>query len=106
MVRHLERMVNDRIAKKVYVGECAGIHSVGKLRKRWIYTARECLKQRGLDVRQARRMVPDRIVWWGFEGECMGCCLGDEPLILMRCHSYSYMKPLMGASPSVVKPTT
>ena len=31
---HMERMENDGIAKKVYVGECAGIHSVGRLWKR------------------------------------------------------------------------
>ena len=30
------RMENDRIAKRVYVGECAGSRSVGRLRKRWI----------------------------------------------------------------------
>ena len=48
---HVERMVNERIAKRVYVGECAGSHSVGKLRKRWIDTVKEYLKKRGLDVR-------------------------------------------------------
>ena len=26
----------------------------------------ECLKKRGMDVRQARRMVQDRSEWWGF----------------------------------------
>ena len=30
------------------------------------------------------------------EGECMGCSPGDEPLNLMRCHSY--MKPLKEGS--------
>ena len=45
------KMVNERIAKRVYVGECAGSHSVGKLRKRWIDTVKEYLKKRGLDVR-------------------------------------------------------
>ena len=47
-------MDNDRIAKRVYVGECAGIHSGGKPRKRWIDTVKECLKKRDLDVREAR----------------------------------------------------
>ena len=32
---HVKRMENDRTVK-VYVGECAGNHSVGSLRKRWI----------------------------------------------------------------------
>ena len=31
---HVERMQNDRIAKRVYVGECAGSRSVGRPRKR------------------------------------------------------------------------
>ena len=45
----------EKIAKRVYVGECAGSRSVGRPRKRWIDTVKECLKRRGLDVRQARR---------------------------------------------------
>ena len=31
---HVERMDNDRFAKKVYVGECVGSRSVGRPRKR------------------------------------------------------------------------
>ena len=54
---HVERMENDRIAKRVYVGECAGSRSVGRPRKRWIDTVKDCLKKRRLDVRQARKMV-------------------------------------------------
>ena len=36
---HVERMENDRIAKRVYVGECVGSHSVGRLQKRcqWLF---------------------------------------------------------------------
>ena len=33
---HEERIENDMIAKRVYVGEFAGGCSVGRLRKRWI----------------------------------------------------------------------
>ena len=32
----VERMENNRIAKRVYIGECAGSRSVGMLQKRWI----------------------------------------------------------------------
>ena len=32
---HMERMEKDRIAKRVYVGECGGSHSVGRAWKRW-----------------------------------------------------------------------
>ena len=62
--------------------ECAGSRSMGRPRKSWIHTVKECLKKRGLDARQARRMVQDRSKWWGFvRVECM-----DEPLTLTRCH--------------------
>ena len=59
-------MENNRSTKRVYVGECAGSHSVGRAWKRWIDTVKDCLKKRDLDVRQVRRMVHDRSVWWGF----------------------------------------
>ena len=67
---------------------------VGRARKRWIDTMKECLRKRGLDVRKARRMVQNRSERRAFEGECMGSSPGDEPLTLTRCHSY--MKPLGG----------
>ena len=54
---HVERIENDRIAKRVYVAECAGSRLVDRLRKRRIDTVKNCLKKRGLDVRQARVMV-------------------------------------------------
>ena len=94
----MKRIQNDRIAKRVHVGECASSRSVGRLQERWIDNVKECLKKIGLDVSQPRRVMHDRNVWWGVsEGKCMGHCLGDEPL--MRC--YSLMKNL-----SVVKPIT
>ena len=31
---HVERTENDRIAKRVYVGECTGSRSVDRLRKK------------------------------------------------------------------------
>ena len=62
----VERMEDDRIAKRLYVGECAGSRSVGRPWKGWIDTVKECLMKRGSDVRQARRMVDDRSVWGGF----------------------------------------
>ena len=47
---HVERIENDRVAERVYVGECAGICSVGKPRSRSIDIMKVCLKERGLDV--------------------------------------------------------
>ena len=40
----------------------------------------------------------------GFEGECIGCSPGDEPLTFVRSHRYT--KPWKGGSPSVAEPTT
>ena len=54
---------------RVYVGACAGSCLVGWPRKRWIDTVKECLKKRGLDVRQARRMVQDSNERRGFARE-------------------------------------
>ena len=62
---HVGRILNDKIAKRVYVGEWAGSHSVGRSQKRWIETMKDCWKKRGLDVRQARTIVHDRSVLWG-----------------------------------------
>ena len=42
MVGHVERMENDRIAKRVYLGEGAGNRSVGRPQKRWIDIVRDC----------------------------------------------------------------
>ena len=58
-------MENDRIAKRVYAGECADSSSVCRTWNWWIDTM-ECLKKRRFDVRHARRMVHDRSIWQGF----------------------------------------
>ena len=47
-------------AKRVYVEVCAGSRSMGRPWKKWIDTMKECLKKRGLDVWQARRMGQDK----------------------------------------------
>ena len=46
---HMERMEN-RIAKRAYIGECAGSHSVGRMWKKWIDSVKDCLKKICLDV--------------------------------------------------------
>ena len=54
---HVERMENDRIANRVYVGECAGSRSVGKRsrrRKRWIDTVKNCLKKKGFGCQASK----------------------------------------------------
>ena len=57
---HVERMERYRIAKRIYVGEYAASRSVGRPRKKWIDTVKECLKKRG------KEMVQDRSDWRGF----------------------------------------
>ena len=47
---HVERMENDRMAKRICVGECVGSRLVGRPRKRGIDSVNECLKKRGLNV--------------------------------------------------------
>ena len=84
----MERKEKDRIAKRVHVGECASSSSVGRPWKRWTDTVKECLEKRGLDVRQARRMVHDGSVWLGVaRGKAWGVARGDKPLTLTRCYS-------------------
>ena len=73
-------MENNKIAKRLYVGDCAGSHLVGRPRKRFIDTVKDCLRIRGLDVRQARRMVHDRSIWRGFvRGNAWGEAQGMNP---------------------------
>ena len=60
---------NDRDAKRVYVGECAGSRSVGRPRNRWIDNVKGCLKRRG-------RVQVTRVC----EGECVGRRPRDELL--------------------------
>ena len=58
-----EGMENDGIAKRFYVGEYVVSRSVGRPQKRWIDIMKDCLRKRGLDVRQARKMVQNRGEW-------------------------------------------
>ena len=73
-------MERDRIAKREYVGECAASRSEGRPRKRWTDTVKECLKKRGLDIRQARRMAQDRNEWQVFvRGDAWGVARRMNP---------------------------
>ena len=75
-VGHVERRESDRIAKRVYIGECAGNRSMDGSRKRWIDTVKECLRKKRLDVRQARNGCE----WRGFvKWNAWGLALGMNP---------------------------
>ena len=43
---HVERMENDKIAKRVYIRKCAGSCSVSRSQKRCIYTVKDSLDVR------------------------------------------------------------
>ena len=79
---HVERMENDRIAKRVYVGDCAGSRSVGMPRKRWIDTMMDFKKKVWMSGKQGD-WCRIGVNWGG----CMGHHPRDESQILMRCHS-------------------
>ena len=74
MVRsHMGRMENYTIAKSFYVGKYSGSQLMGRARRKWIDTLKNCLKKKGLDVRQAKRMVHDKNVWGRFaRGNALG----------------------------------
>ena len=77
---HVERMENDRIAKRVYLGECLGSCLVGGPQKRWIDSVNNCLQKRALDVGQTRRMLYDRNEWPVFvKGNVWGIARGMNP---------------------------
>ena len=77
---HVEGMERGMIVKRVYVGECTGSRSVGRPRKRCLDTVKECLKKRGLDARQARRMVQGRSEFRGFvRGNAWDIARGMNP---------------------------
>ena len=77
---HVERTENYKIAKRVYVEECAGSPSVVRPRKKWIDTVKHYLKKIGMDVRRARRMMQDRSEWHGFvRGNACGGARGMNP---------------------------
>ena len=76
----MKRVKRDRISKRVYVGECEGSYSGSRPWKRWIDTMKKYLRKRGLDVRQARRMVQDRNEWQRFlRGNAYGVAWGMKP---------------------------
>ena len=70
----------DRIAERIYVAKSAGSSSMGRLWKIWIDIVKERLKKRGLDDRQASRVVQDRSEWWGYlRGNAWGVAQGMNP---------------------------
>jgi hypothetical protein len=63
---HMERMDVNRLVKRMYNSECVGDRPVGRPKKRWIESLKECLTERNVSLVEARRIVHDRSVWRGF----------------------------------------
>ena len=51
---------------------------------------KECLNEKGVDVRKARRMVQDRSEWRGFVRGMHGRSPGNKPLTLTICQSCGF----------------
>ena len=84
-------------------GECVSSHLVGQPQMRWIDSVNYCLKKRGLNVGQARRMV--RVCTW----KCLRHSRGYELLTSTRCYSCGLSQiyeTLRDGGLSVAKPVT
>ena len=62
---HVERMGEERLVGRVYRANMEGNRGRGRPQRRWIDTVKDCLKKRGMDIREARRMLHDCSVWRG-----------------------------------------
>ena len=62
---------------------------------------KECLKKRGLDIRQARRIVQDRSEWRGFVRE-----MNPRPSRYAIVVGFHTSMMLLGGNMSVAEPTT
>ena len=60
---HVERMEDDRLAKKVYILEMQGPRCRGRPHKRWMYGVKEVLCKRDLTLQEAKECVQDRREW-------------------------------------------
>ena len=92
-------MENDRIAKRVYIGQCIGTCPVDRPRKRWIATMKDFKKEVWMLGKQGEWCM------WFVRGECMVHSPGDKALILTRCHS-CLLSGLYETILSVAEPTT
>ena len=56
---YVERKENDRMAKRVYVGDCASSCSVGRVRKRYIDAVKDCLKKISFGCQASKENGPE-----------------------------------------------
>ena len=60
---HVERMGNERIAKRVYESDVRGTRRRGRPRKCWMDGVKEVLTRKGLNIQEAKVSVQDRSGW-------------------------------------------
>merc|ERR1712002_1298945 len=61
--RHVEKMGNEILVKRVYDSEVRGARRRGRLRKSWMNSVNETLVRKGLNIQEARDSVQDRNEW-------------------------------------------
>ena len=69
-------MERDRIAMRVYVGECGGSRSMVRPQKRWIDTGKGCFRKRGLYSGREREWCRIGVNGWGLWGGMHGAYPG------------------------------
>ena len=60
---HVERMGDERLAKRVYESNVRGVRRRGRPRKCWINGVKETLERKGLNIEEAKVSVQDRSEW-------------------------------------------
>merc|ERR1712002_346574 len=61
--RHVERMRNERLVKRVYDLEVRGVRRRGSPRKSWMNSVNETLERKGLNIQDVKDSVQDRNGW-------------------------------------------
>ena len=78
-VGHVERMEDDRLAKKVYESEMQGPRCRGRPRRGWMDGVKGELSKRSLTIQEAKECVHDRREW---HSVCRG---NDVMLVSFLC---------------------
>ena len=60
---HVERMENERVLKRVMNGRVNGRGARGRPRLGWMDGVKRVLRERGMDLREARERARDRNDW-------------------------------------------
>ena len=60
---HVQRMGDERMAKRVYESDVRGVRRRGRPRKCWMDGVKEVLARKGLTIQEAKVSVQDRNEW-------------------------------------------